>query len=138
MANLEPTSATGRMEAARRHRARAYAERNELIGVLARLYESHLMPAAGGLKTLTTRGVVCIHSPAGLLCWIVTAEEADEYFGRMKRVDVNHWDHSTRADRSARLAKLTTLPPAIPGPKKKAKPTRPGRRPRRAMKKVRK
>jgi hypothetical protein len=130
MANLEPTSATGRMEAARRHRARAYAERNELIAVLARLYESHLMPAAGGLKTLTTRGVVCIHSPAGLLCWVVTAEEADEYFGRMKRVDVNHWDHSTRADRSARLAKLTKLPPAIPGPKKKKKAAVKGRKKR--------
>ncbi len=114
MANREPASVTGRMEAARRHRSRAYAERNELIGVLARLWESHLMPASGGLGTLNKRSVVCIHSPAGLLCWVVSAEEAEDYFKPMKRIDDNHWDSSTRAVRSKRLAELTALPAPKP------------------------
>jgi hypothetical protein len=119
MARTEPESATGRMKAARRHRARAYAERNELIGVLARMYPSHLMPVAANLKDLSERSVVCIHSPAGLLCWIITKEEAEDYFVATKRIDENHWDRSTRADRSARLAKLTAA--AKPAPKTKKK-----------------
>lgn len=126
-----------RLQAARRmtkravsHRSRAYAERNELIGVLARLYPSHLMPASrGGLKTLTTRMVVCIHSPAGLLCWIVTEEEADTYFKPMARIDDNHWDLSTREDRSGRLAQLTALPPPGTAPAKAKRPRVAARRP---------
>jgi hypothetical protein len=110
MPNPAPTTATGRMEAARRHRSRAYAERNELIGVLARLWDSHLMPVTGALGTLNKRSVVCIHSPAGLLCWVVTKEEAEEYFAPMTHIDENHWDKSTRVERSKRLAELTALP----------------------------
>lgn len=131
MANPEPTSATGRMEAARRHRSRAYAERNELIAVLARLYPSHLMPAGGALGTLNTRWVVCIHTPA-LLCWVITHEEAEDYFSSMTRITENHWDKSTRVDRSERLSQLTALPPPMPTKPKKAKkakkepPRRPG------------
>jgi hypothetical protein len=112
MANPEPESLTGKMKAARRHRSRAYAERNELIAWMARMYESHLMPASGGLKTLSTRAVVCIHSPAGLLCWVVTQEEVDDYFKPMKWIDSNHWDKSTRGERSRRLAEITALTPA--------------------------
>jgi hypothetical protein len=103
------------MDAARRHRSRAYAERNELIAVLARLWDSHLMPVTGALGTLNKRAVVCIHSPAGLLCWVVTKEEAEEYFGPMTHIDTNHWDKSTRVERSKRLAELTALPaPKLP------------------------
>jgi hypothetical protein len=108
------------MEAARRHRSKAYAERNELIAVLARLWESHLMPVSGTLGTLTKRSVVCIHSPAGLLCWVITEEEADEYFKPMKRIAANHWDKSTRGQRSKRLAELTALPPPTAARKRTA------------------
>jgi hypothetical protein len=119
MANPQPDSATAQREAARRQRTRAYAERNELIAVLARLYDSHLMPATGPLAALNTadaapeakRAVICIHSPAGLLCWVITKDEVDEYFASIPRVNESHWDKSTRATRSERLSALTALPP---------------------------
>jgi hypothetical protein len=121
---ISADSATGRMEAARRHRTRAYAERNELIAVLARLYDGHLMPAGGRLESLDRRWVVCIHTPEKL-CWVITQEERNQYFKLLDKIDDNHWDHSTRADRSARLEKLTALPPprAATRPKKKARST---------------
>lgn len=107
MAHHEPDSATGRMKAARRHRERAYAARNELISVLARLWPSHVMPVAGHLSNLADgRAVICIHSPAGQLAWIVSTEEADETFAALPRIEENHWDKSTSAVRSERLAMI--------------------------------
>jgi len=107
MAHYEPDSATGRMKAARRHRERAYAERNELIGVLTRLWPSHVMPVSANLSSLADgRAVICIHSPAGQLAWILSVEEADETFPALPRITENHWDRSTRTERSARLSML--------------------------------
>lgn len=138
-------SATARMRAARRHRARAYAERNELIGVLARLYPSCRMPVQGALSTVNDgapearRQVVCIETPVGKLYWVVSEDEVDGYFKPIKWKQKNDWDGSTRADRSACLAKLTALPTPIPGGKKRraarVTPRRPGdfSKPRRAI-----
>ncbi len=107
MARYEPESATGRMKAARRHRERAYAERNELISVLTRLYPAHVMPVGGSLSSVSDgRAVICIHSPAGQLAWLVSTEEADQTFASLPRLTEAHWDKSTRADRSERLAAL--------------------------------
>lgn len=117
MAHHEPDSATGRMKAARRHRERAYAERNELIGVLTRLWPSHVMPVAGPLSSLKDgRAVICIHSPAGQLAWILSTEEADETFAALPRLTDGHWDRSTRAQRSERLAMLRKGMKAKPSP----------------------
>lgn len=95
------------MKAARRHRERAYADRNELIAVLTRLWPSHVMPVTGPLSSLKDgRAVLCIHSPAGQLAWIISTEEADETFAALPRLAENHWDKATRAQRSERLAML--------------------------------
>lgn len=120
MAHYAPTSTTGRMEAARRHRAKAYGERNELIGVLTRLFPAHVGPVAGNLHKLTERSVVCVHLPTNdVACWVVTQEEVDEYFDHVPRIDVNHWDRATRDERSVRLRKIKPL--TKPAPKAKAK-----------------
>jgi hypothetical protein len=123
---FEPDSATGRMNAARNHRARAYAERNKLIEILAARYESHLMPPSGGLaSTVERRGVVCVHLPVvGQVHWLVSAEEVKAHFGHMKRIADNHWDHSTRAERDDRLTQFAALLRAEheAGPKKAGKP----------------
>ena len=73
------------------------------------------------------RAVVCIHSPAGLLCWIVTKAEVDDYFSWMERIKPSHWDQSNRIERSKRLSELTALEPPAPLTKaKKEPPRRPG------------
>lgn len=111
MARYEPETVTGRMNAARRHRKRAFGERNEVIGVLARLWPSHVMPVTSHLTPLSAgRVALCIHSPAGLLCWIITEEEAVDEFPTLDRIGENHWDRSTRKIRSERLAQIGATP----------------------------
>jgi hypothetical protein len=80
--------------------------RNEVIAVLTRIWESHLMPPAGALKTLDRRRVVCIHSPAEHLWWTIDVDEIDPHFTHLERTTVNHWDKSTRAEQTARLEML--------------------------------
>jgi hypothetical protein len=100
-------AARAERDAARRHRKQFAYARNEVIAVLTRIWESHLMPPAGLLKTLDERMVVCIHSPAGHLWWAIESDEVDPLFSHLK-TRPNDWDKSTRAVQSERLELLRT------------------------------
>lgn len=137
----EPEAATARMDAARRHRVKFVAERNELLAWLTRLYPSHHMPPTDNFRTVATdrgkarqrgRRVICIHHPAvepGQLCWFVSQEEIDEQFPMLKATDDNHWEKlkTTHTQRSEILKTIDTPKPkpkrakpfkiAIPNPK---------------------
>lgn len=103
-----PTTATGRMEAARKHTTATFADRNELLRVLAAIFPAHIMPVArgpkGGLVDLDRRAVLCIHVPEPL-AWVLDQSEL-EPFADLERLSVSHWKGATRADRSALLAEL--------------------------------
>jgi len=138
--NARGLSATTRMVGARDNRKRILGERNEVIAVLAQLWDSHTMPPKGRLDSLDRR-VVCIHSPAKLLCWPISKDEADEHFKDLPKLAESDWDDSSAAERSKRLAELRqTLAkdrgavyatPQKPSKKKKATPAvePPARRP---------
>lgn len=101
----EPSSATAQREAARRHRARAYEERNELLRLLTRLWPSHLMPVSANLAALDGRRTLCIHSPAGQLAYVLSAPEAVS-FAYLREDATSHYDGCTWKKRSERLSKL--------------------------------
>jgi hypothetical protein len=105
--NARGLKATARMEVAHKNRGRLIRERNELIGVLACFWDAHISNPSGVLGTLD-RKVICIHSPADVLCWPISAAEADEQFKDLPRVEAIHWDRSNSAERSKRLAELRT------------------------------
>ena len=90
------------MEAARRHRAGALQERNLLIGVLSRLWPSHLSPSATPQQD---RVVVCVHSPAGQLAWHISQQEAVDTFAHLK-TQPNDWDHHTTGEKIDRMAMI--------------------------------
>lgn len=103
-----PTSATGRMEAARKHTTAMFADRNELLRVLAAIFPSHIMPVArgpkGGLVDLDRRAVLCIHVPEPA-AWVLDQSELAP-FADLERLKLSHWKGATRADRTALLAEL--------------------------------
>ena len=103
----EPQSATGRMLAARRHREKAYAERNEVIMALIRTngWDAHLMPTQGMLQELDEKLVICAHSPRGPLAWLVTLEEAAKHFKDIPVTECHPYER-THEDRSMQLALL--------------------------------
>ena len=92
-------SATARMEAARRNRQKVLNERQMLISLLSRLWPSHLSEAQR--PNAIAQSVVCIHSPAGQLAWLVSDEELP-LFDHLERT-AGDWDGHTSADRYARL-----------------------------------
>lgn len=107
MANYEPESPTGRMKAARRHRAKAYAARNELLALLARSMPAHIMPSKGALKTLSERMVLCIHPPDGKpIAWVITSEEAEDHFATIAHIAESHWDGAKQDERTNRINAL--------------------------------
>jgi hypothetical protein len=63
------------------------------------------MPVAGALSKLDTRRVLCLHSPAGQLAYVLSEEEAED-FAYLDTLTDSHWDRCTRLGRSERLAKL--------------------------------
>jgi hypothetical protein len=120
-----PVVMTQKFEAAKRHRAKAYAQRNELVAMMARLWGGHVMPVGNSLERLSTNRVICIHdSPVGQLCYVVTEDEVKNHFADLTDTDAagntytNHWDGTTIAQRSERIAKITaaSIAPA-PAPK---------------------
>ena len=113
MSRLRHDSASAQREAARRHTHSAYRERNELLAMLARLWNGHLMAVSGHLETLDERRVVCIHSPGGALAYVITRDEA-EHFSDLPLLKVSHWDHCTRLQRSARLQKIGPSTKSLP------------------------
>ena len=118
MPRFEPESATARMLAARRHRSKAYGERNELIAVLARLWPAHIMPVAGAMHTLDERKIICVHGPTGHLAWPITDDEARVQFKDVEQLEESHWDRATHYDRTMRLA-LIDFGPSKKGRKKR-------------------
>jgi hypothetical protein len=93
------------------HQAEVYAERDLLVIVLSKIYPSHLMRHTGK-QGGNRKPVVCIHSPAGQLCWTLpgeTVEAADDYarqhYRHLKWTE-NDWDGHKTKDRYERLAKI--------------------------------
>lgn len=87
----------------------AYAERDQLVAFLARLYPSHLKRHEGGEWEDDWRTIVCVHSPAGQLTWHIHDSEL-AWFGHL-----NHkpdpfadcvWDQHTTKDKYRRLQEL--------------------------------
>lgn len=84
------------------HTAEAYKERDLLACALARCYPSHRM--VHSQKAKTAREVVCIHTPAGHLTFIMD-EEMAERLSDLPLED-NHYDGAKRAEKRARMARL--------------------------------
>lgn len=103
----QPDSASAQRDAARRHTGRAYEERNELLSVLARMWDGHLMPVSGALSRLDKRRVLCIHHPVvGNVAYVLSEDEAEDFAWLGEPDKDSHWDRCTRAERSKRLAKI--------------------------------
>lgn len=114
MVFVRPSSKTAERDAARHHREKAYAARNELIALLARIWPSHVTPVSKGtLSTLNKldpehqRRTICIHPPTGeVICWMVSLKEVEEHFAFVPTADQTHWDGATNAERTARINAL--------------------------------
>lgn len=86
------------------HAASAYEERDLLACALARCYPSHRMVHTQRAKSKEPRNVVCIHTPAGQLNFMLTDEMNDRLSDLP--VESNHWDGHKRPEKRARLAQL--------------------------------
>lgn len=86
------------------HTASAYEERDLLACALARCYPSHRMVHTQRAKSKEPRNVVCIHTPAGQLNFMLT----DEMDARLSDLPIepNHWDGHKRPEKRARMALL--------------------------------
>ena len=101
----ETDTATKRMEAARRHRREKIDELLLLVSILSQHWPgSHLEPAATR-QTEAWRWIVCLHSPAGQLCWHINEEELT-LFDHLERTNTHHWDGHRRDDKIARMLAL--------------------------------
>jgi hypothetical protein len=122
----EPVVTTLKLEAARRHRAKAFAQRNGLVAAFARLWGGHVMPVGDKLDRLDRNRVICIHAPVGQLCYVVTTAEVDAHFADLPKADpyVNHWNGTTQAQRTALIGQITaaSIAPAPAPAKKRATP----------------
>ena len=105
----ERDGARRRSEQRAKHLEDAYREKMLLIAALSTVWPSHLSLRSGIKErsdTPETRAcVVCVHSPAGQLAWIVTNWELAEYFSHLPKRS-NDWDGHQRTERLARLASL--------------------------------
>src|SRR5688572_4899543 len=91
------------------HAAEAYAERDILAAILARVWPAHLMPhtkakADDGSKRVT----LCVHTPAGQLAFVAT-DAMLELLPDLETVP-NHWDGAKRTTKHARMRQLAGKP----------------------------
>jgi len=84
----------------------AYWERNQLVGVLSRLYPSHLAKHPESDKEWEDdwRNIVCIHTPAGQVTWHL--HDSDMPMFKHLEVDKDHWDGHTTEEKYKRLEAL--------------------------------
>ena len=84
----------------------AYWERNQLVGVLSRLYPSHLARHDEADKTWEDdwRNIVCIHTPVGQATWHLHDNDMPMFVHLEKGKD--HWDGHTTQEKYERLAHL--------------------------------
>ena len=101
MTHVEPVGDTNNEIVLAVDRDKAYAERDELVAFLTRLWPSHLAVDPDDLDW----PVVCIHSPAGQLTWHVPVREIETIFNHLI-VAPNDWDGHEAVEKYARLAKL--------------------------------
>lgn len=97
-------SATARMEASRKVTKRVVSRELGYVGILTRLWPSHLAPRAKPDEQGWSL-VVCVHSPAGQLAWALSIEEAHAYFPHLE-TSANDWDGHTTAEKHERIASL--------------------------------
>lgn len=85
----------------------AYWERNQLVGVLSRLYPSHLARHDENDKDWEDdwRNIVCIHTPVGQATWHLQDNDMP-MFAHLKR-GADHWDGHTTEEKYHRLSRLT-------------------------------
>lgn len=87
----------------------AYYERNQLVSVLSKLFESHLCRHPEEDKSWEDdwRWIVCIHAPTGQLTWHIHDTDK-QYFEHLKIKD-NHWDGHNTKEKYDRLSQITNL-----------------------------
>lgn len=93
----------GLRKAAIRNKGAAYRARNLALVALSVAWESHLCPNRH--KGMACRWILCVHSPAGHLCWMLADEELD-LFGHLERSDESDWDGTGNTERDARIKSL--------------------------------
>jgi len=84
-------------------KAFAYAERNELVALLSRLWPAHLAPATDAQPGWLY--VVCVHTPAGQAAWRVSDADANGMFAHLS-MDRNDWDGHSTLEKYARLRQI--------------------------------
>lgn len=84
----------------------AYWERNQLVGVLSRLYPSHLAKHPESDKEWEDdwRNIVCVHTPAGQATWHL--HDSDMPMFKHLEVGKDHWDGHTTEEKYKRLEAL--------------------------------
>lgn len=84
----------------------AYAERNQLIAALSKIWPAHLAdhPADDASWDDEWRTIVCIHSPMGQLTWHIKSSERP-LFAHLRH-DQNHWDGHSSEEKYRRLSDL--------------------------------
>jgi len=93
----------------RRQVAKAYAQRDELLVALSKIWPAHLMPTK---PTALTAGndedwlwSLHLESPHGQLVYPLN-NDASALFGHLERLPENTWDGHLAKERSKRLASL--------------------------------
>lgn len=89
-----------------RSKSSAYAERNQLVAFISKLYPSHLCrhPESDKEWEDAWRWIACIHSPKGQLTWHIHQSEKKQ-FAHLKEKPA-HWDGHTTAQKYARLRRI--------------------------------
>ena len=81
-----------------------YAERDQLVAALSRLFPSVIGPVDDAEPGWTS--AVYVDTPAGQLSWHVPDHELATYFAGLSRVDVSPWDGHTTEEKYRRLAMI--------------------------------
>lgn len=91
---------------ARESKDNAYWERNQLVGVLSRLYPSHLArhPETDKEWEDDWRNIVCIHTPVGQATWHL--HDSDMPMFKHLKLDKDHWDGHSTEEKYDRLSRL--------------------------------
>ena len=73
----------------------AYHERDQLVGLISKIYPSHLTHHEGADWEDNWRNIVCVHLPTGQATWHIHTSELS-LFDHL-RVEESHWDgHATK------------------------------------------
>ncbi len=102
----ETWSATKRMERARANTEKSRVELLAFVGMLTRLYDSHLCKTRRPQSDERYGLVVCVHIPGATLSWQLCGEEEQARFADLPMRD-NDSERMTQEERTTHIDTLT-------------------------------